>query len=116
MQKRISLARSLTGVLSVEELTTQLGDIFSRIEDYLSGQVNVYWFPNPNQPLPAMNNGDMVFSIVDGVVTLQQWQNDKLVPISVEGEEGEEGPQGDQGPIGETGPQGPQGDTGAIGP
>lgn len=94
MDKKLTLVRNLGGVTTVEELASQLGDIFSRIEDYLSAQVNVYWFPNPRQPLPTMNDGDMVFTVVNGVVTLQLWDGQTLSPFSLEGPAGPAGADG----------------------
>lgn len=85
MSDRVSLPRNLNQALSVEELRLQLGELVSRLEDYLNQRIEIHVVESKttNKQRSTFHNGDLVLdlTIEPGIATLQQWDGKKLVPL-----------------------------------
>lgn len=90
-QGRISLSRNLNprNATTLPDLQFQLGELVSRLEDYLNTKINVFLIESKGQnnklPRPTLRKGDLVvdFSNTLGVATLQFWDGTKLITLSL---------------------------------
>jgi hypothetical protein len=140
----VSLPRNFDSVESPEAFKRQVGELVSRLEDYLNSIPAIYLLQKKGDKRPVLKKGDLVFNFTQqsGVATLQQWNGRKLIPLSLGTISGDLDliahgigagtdatkflrslgngrwvlADGPVGPMGPAGPEGPEGDVGPQGP